>query len=452
MSRRQNDPLRPLTPNERNTLTRLSRSLSAPAAQVERARALLAIADGATYTAAAHQVGRRHTETISAWVSRFNRDGLAAVRPGHGGGARIHYGAEAQQRILAEWVRTPQRDQDGTATWSVSLLQRTLRQADDGLPRVSTYTIWRTLHEAGLSWQKSRTWCETGVAMRQRKHGLIRRGARQRSRCFGQKKLIEQAYTLGAQFGLSVWCEDEAGPFQAVPHSGPSWQPRDHPAQHPHESIRGGTTKVLTLFHPASGQVRLQPATRCTNAVLHPWLRERLSAILAALPPAGSSQDAAATPAAWAVWQAGLTTPFTLPEDLPPLRLLLVWDNLTGHKTPDLVLWLCAHGVMPLYTPVGGSWLNMAESIERVLKRRALDGQHPHSPDEIGTWFEQTARAWNGQPTPFVWNGKRRQRRRRSSGAPIHRLGGSGASTHKPLRRSRSAGSDKCQTSHQMTH
>ena len=31
--------------------------------------------------------------------------------------------------------------------------------------------------------------------------------------------------TLGAQLGLSVWCEDEAGPFQAVPQSGASWQP-----------------------------------------------------------------------------------------------------------------------------------------------------------------------------------------------------------------------------------
>src|SRR5215203_402626 len=185
-----------------------------------------------------------------------------------------------------------------------------------------------------------------------------------------EKKLIEQAYTLGAQLGLSVWCEDEAGPFQAVPHSGVSWQARGRPATQPHEYIRGGTIKILTLFHPATGQVRLQSATRCTNAVLHPWLRERLSEILAELPSSGSSQDVAATPAAWQVWQAGLTIPFTLPEDRPPLRLLLVWDNLTGHKTPDLVLWLCAHGVMPLYTPVGGSWLNMAESIERVLRAR----------------------------------------------------------------------------------
>src|SRR3982750_2809426 len=265
-------------------------------------------------------------------------------------------------------------------------------------------------------------------------------GARPRSRCSGQKKPIEQADTLGAQLGLSVWCEDEAGPFQAVPHPGVSWQPREHPAQQPHEYIRGGTSKILTLFHPATGQVRLQPAARCTNAVLPPWLRERLSAILAELPPPAPSQDPAATQAAWAVWQAGLTLPFTLPDDLPPLQLLLVWDNLAGHKTPDLVLWLCAQGVMPLYTPVGGSWLNMAESVERVLKRRALDGQHPHSPDEIGSWFEQTARAWKEQPTPFVWNGKRRQRRRRSGGDQTHRLGGPGACTPNPPARRRPAG------------
>src|SRR3954465_4013036 len=171
MSRHRKAPLRPLTPDERIALTRLSRSLSAPAAQVERARALLAIAEGASYTAAAHQVGRRHTETISAWVSRFNRDGLAAVRPGHGGGARICYGADAQQRILAEWARAPQRDQDGTATWSLSLLQKALRKAPDGLPKVSTFTIWRTLHEAGLSWQESRPRWRTGGGEGKRQAG-----------------------------------------------------------------------------------------------------------------------------------------------------------------------------------------------------------------------------------------------------------------------------------------
>ena len=60
--------------------------------------------------------------------------------------------------------------------------------------------------------------------------------------------------------------------------------------------------------------------------------------------------------------------------------MLLVLDNLSGHKTPALVLWLVEHGVMPLYTPLSGSWLNMAESIQRILVRRALAGQTPDLP------------------------------------------------------------------------
>lgn len=65
----------------------------------------------------------------------------------------------------------------------------------------------------------------------------------------------------------------------------------------------------------------------------------------------------------WQCWQEGLTIRITLPQELPPLRMLFVWTNLTGHSTVDLILWLFAHGIMPLFTPLGGSHLNMAESI-----------------------------------------------------------------------------------------
>jgi transposase len=137
MSRQRKDPLRPLTAEERTERTRLSRSPSVPAAQVDRARALLAIADGASDTAAAHLVGRGHNETISAWVSRFNREGLAAVRSHHGGGPRLRYGAQEQQRILAEWARMPQREQDGVRAlrfpdWRVAL-RSAFRAQESGL-------------------------------------------------------------------------------------------------------------------------------------------------------------------------------------------------------------------------------------------------------------------------------------------------------------------------------
>src|SRR4051812_9644005 len=229
------------------------------------------------------------------------------------------------------------------------------------------------------------------------------------------------------------------GRGRAVPHPGDSWRPIGRPATQPHEYLRQGTAKVLTLSHPATGQVRIRPAASGTNAVLHGWLKEALAVIVAALPAGtATTNDPAVVRASWEAWQQGLAARFTLPEQLPPLRMLLVWDNLAGHETPEMVLWLCRHGIMPLYTPLGGSWLNMAEAIQRILKRRALDGQQPRSPEEIGAWFEQTARAWNRRPTPFVWSGKRRQRRRQA-GEGRHRLGGSAAYTRRPLRRIRPA-------------
>jgi transposase len=173
MTRHRIDPLRELTDEEREVLTPLSRAASAPAAQVARAKALLAVAEGQTYTAAAQAAGRRSGDAVAQWVARFNREGLAALAPRHGGGPEPLYDATARARILQEARRPPDRERDGTATWSLTTLQKALRQAPDGLPAISTYTIWIVLHEAGFSWQASRTWCQTGIVQRQRKSGVV---------------------------------------------------------------------------------------------------------------------------------------------------------------------------------------------------------------------------------------------------------------------------------------
>ena len=242
--------------------------------------------------------------------------------------------------------------------------------------------------------------------------------------------MIEDAYRLGEGLGLPVWCTDQAGPFQTVPHPGQSWRPEGQPARPPHESLRDGTAKILTLFHPADGQVRVEGVTTCPNTVLHGWLKTELNAVLAAMPAA---KECAASRGDWERWQQGLSIKPTLLDQLPPLRMLLVLDNLAGHKTPEFVCWLFAHGIMPLDTPVGGSWRNMAESIQRILKRRALDGQHPTTVTEIMAWFEAVAVHWNATPTPFEWGGRRAARRLRQR-ERRHRLGGSGACTRAPIR------------------
>jgi transposase len=169
MARQQQTPLRALTDTERATLQRITRSGRERADRVARARALLAVAEGAPFTTAAEAVGVRTGDTVARWVARFNADGLAALDRGHGGGPAIEYGSKEEERILQEFGRTPDRERDGTATWSLSTLQRALRQAPDGLPTVSTWTILRVLQAAGYSWQNSRTWCPTGTALRKRK-------------------------------------------------------------------------------------------------------------------------------------------------------------------------------------------------------------------------------------------------------------------------------------------
>jgi len=237
---------------------------------------------------------------------------------------------------------------------------------------------------------------------------------------------------MGEKMGLAVWNEDEAGPYQTVPYAGESWQPEGHPVQQPHEYIRNGTAKILTLFHPVSGQVRVKGVTSSTNAVLHPWLKEQIEEILKTLPEK-PLLDEETNRQIWKEWQTGLSQRITLAEKLPPLRMLLIWDNLRGHYTPEMVLWLFAHGVMPLYTPLGGSWLNMAESIQRILVRRGLAGQNPQSPKQIITWLEAVARYWNTDPTPFEWGGARAARRERYC-KRRHALGGSGACARRSIR------------------
>jgi hypothetical protein len=263
--------------------------------------------------------------------------------------------------------------------------------------------------------------------------------------------LIERAYREGEKMGISVWGLDQADPFRTMPYPGTSWELQGKPACQPHQHLRNGTAKLMSLFHPATGEVRVKGVRSCTNAVLHPWLKEHLRDILKTLPPPQLLLSSEENQAMWKSWQEGLTVKVTLPEDLPPLRMLVVLDNLTGHKSPELLLWMFARGIMVLYTPLGASWLNMTESMQRILKRRALEGHYPEKPEQIIEWLEAAARGWNRDPTPFEWGGHRAARRERVR-LRRHALGGSGACTRRPIRRRHRTVLEKWQRANQLTH
>jgi len=173
MTRRKKDLLRSLTEEERDWLERISRSQSEPAAHVAHAKEILAVANGYSYTEAAQMAGRKSGDPVSQLVERFNREGLEAIQPRHGGGPEVKYSTIERERVLAEARRQPDPEKDGTKTWSLTTLQKALHKAPDGLPEISTERIWVILQEAGFRWQKSRSWCETGQVARKRKRGVV---------------------------------------------------------------------------------------------------------------------------------------------------------------------------------------------------------------------------------------------------------------------------------------
>src|SRR5579859_6375042 len=120
----------------------------------------------------------------------------------------------------------------------------------------------------------------------------------------------------------------EAGPYQAIPHPGETWHPEGKPTTQPHEYVRGGTAKLLTLFRPAAGQVQAKGVVSAPNAVLHPWLQEELQAILTQLDkePLPRSLSLPGNHPLMLAWQQRWSDEgFT---SAPPLRLILIWDNL----------------------------------------------------------------------------------------------------------------------------
>ena len=171
MATMQKERLRPLTIAEQRELKTIAKASSERVDRVQRATALLGVAGGQSFSAAAQAAAYRSPQAVTYLVRRFNRVGLAVLEIAAGRGRRPTYDAAARARIVATAQRAPDRKVDGTATWSLSTLERTVRR--EGLPRVGATTIRRVLRDAGSSYQRTRTWCPTGTAQRKRKAGVV---------------------------------------------------------------------------------------------------------------------------------------------------------------------------------------------------------------------------------------------------------------------------------------
>jgi transposase len=136
-----------MTKEEEQALERIAKATSERVDVVKRARALLAVQAGKPYIQAAKEAEYKSGDSVSQLVERFNQHGLTALQIAAGRGRKETYTSEQRAHILAEVRRLPDREKDGTATWSLATLERALRK--EALPQVSATTISEVLHESG---------------------------------------------------------------------------------------------------------------------------------------------------------------------------------------------------------------------------------------------------------------------------------------------------------------
>ena len=169
------EPLRALTDTEREQVAAIVRARSERGDLRQRAVALLAVADGQSFDAAARRAGYTKGYTVTRLVRRFNAHGLAALEIAPGRGRTATYQAADRQRIL-DVLQQPPRAGSGPERDLVAHALAAAaagRRLATGLPQVSRDTIHQTLRQAGYTYQRTRTWCPTGTARRKRKAGTV---------------------------------------------------------------------------------------------------------------------------------------------------------------------------------------------------------------------------------------------------------------------------------------
>jgi transposase len=123
----------PITQEQRNELTKWAQSRTLPAGDVFRARLILALADGASYSQIMRSL-QTTAPTISRWKQRFEEQGMPGLDPRHKGSQPRVANAAVQAKIAR---KTQQKPADGSTHWSCRKMAAVL-----GLSKSTVQRVW----------------------------------------------------------------------------------------------------------------------------------------------------------------------------------------------------------------------------------------------------------------------------------------------------------------------
>jgi transposase len=339
MFRGMEPPVLQLTPQERTTLAARVRARTLRVEDVRRARVILLLAAGQSYTTIQAAVGC-DARYVSRWRRRFLDAGLAGLYSRHRGRAVQRRTPQLEARILALTQRKPP---DGSTHWSTRKLAQQLGVSHMMVARV---------------WQRARL----------QPHRVERYVASDDPDFETKAADIIGLYVHPPQHA-AIFCVDEKTAIQALDRTDPVLPLSPGRAErHGFEYVRHGTLSLYAALNTKTGQVYGQTAPRHTS--------EAFVAFLAGLLAQQSRRQEI----------------HIIADNLSAHKTERVRQFLRDHRRVHL------H-----YTPTYASWLNQVElwfaKIERDVIARGIFTSVPDLARKIMRYI----RAANRRPTPIRW-------------------------------------------------
>jgi transposase len=229
--------LRKLTDEERAELNRWAQSRTLPAGDVFRARLVLALAEGQSYSEIEASLGTSRP-TIARWKARFEELGIPGLDPQHKGSKPRTATPATQARVLR---KTTQKPEDGSTHWSCRKMAAAL-----GLSKSTVHRIW--------------------TQARVKPHRLERYMASNDPQ-FEEKAADIIALYMNPPQHAAVFCVDEKTAIQALDRLDPVLPLSPGRAEkHGFEYYRHGTLSLYAALDVTTGQVLGKTAPRHTSA------------------------------------------------------------------------------------------------------------------------------------------------------------------------------------------
>jgi transposase len=347
-----------LTDSDRRVLTQRARGQRRPHRDVQRARIVLAAADGQTNAAIARRCGIC-VDTVRKWRARYCAEGLAGLadRPRPGRQRIFPAAAEAEVKALA--CALPAETGVPLARWSSAELAA--EAVTRGLvPTVSASTVGRWLAADAIRPWRHHSWIFP------RDPDFPAKAARVLdlyARIWNGQPLGENEYVL---------CADEKTQLQALSRCHRDLPPAPGRIRRTEfEYRRGGTLAYLAAYDPHAARVLGHTA-----------------------PTTGIA------PFAELVEQVMTSEPYA-----SAARVFWIVDNGSSHQGPHAVLrmsrtWPTAQLV---HLPIHASWLNQIEIFFSIVQRKVIKPQNFADLDELTARLLAFQDRYNATAEPFDW-------------------------------------------------